>query len=964
MSLSEDQLQTISHLVTHMQEVLPRQLDTLTESIQTLQTRVAHLEGQQQQLFNLLQQQPTSPSSVPNGVKIRLPTQFAGKASLCTTYFSQLALYFAGNPAHDTDEKKILLAISCLTGPPYNYMEPFLTKLNSKDKPEILRDYDLFVDTITSAFGDSDATVSAETALRNLKQTTSASAYVTEFRRLSSLVQWNEAALISQFNLNLKDHLENELARERKGRTLEQLLFDAVEIDNKLFQRQRNRRLAAPPSAPRRPEPTSSAMDIDTPASTTRHVSNDERNRRSQENACYYCGQQGHMTKNCPAKKPKSHHHVSTVILAPEDKAKESWYHVHALSYPGGSVNQHASFKVIKDDFKDFQAELEYKDSTLIHIPVIIGVPMPGAKKSPLTHALLDTGATTNIISFKLAMDLGFPIDFDDRTEKYIYFCVADGSRVKSYGVYNTKMRIAGTIHHSEVITFHIMDNASHDVILGMPWLKTHHLHLKPGLSTGTMQCDTSVCCAGDFNRELYVKVRTPTVVTPPVSPEQDELSEEDLTFAKNRQKGYPKTYYPHDIQPPVEYDPTSPTAFPSMNKDIISALYLPRLFNTFEKLNSFYSPGALHQVASIATPSSSQEESPTIPEVPVKYQEYSKVFSKIEAAKLPPHRKYDHKIPLKEGTTVPYGPMYSMSKLELETLHEYIQENLAKGFIRRSESPAGSPVLFVKKKDGSLRLCIDYRGLNKITIASPAVLPLISETLDRLNQAKIFSKLDMIGAYNLNRVAPGDEWKTAFICRYGHFEYNVMSFGLCSAPATFQAFVNDVLRDYLDQFIVVYLDDILIFSDTQEDHDNHVRLVLQKLQDAQLSLKIEKCEFDVTTVNFLGFIVSTDGISMDQEKIKSIKDWTPCRSVHDIQVFLGLTNFYRRFIKDYSKICNPLTLLLKKDVKFQWSPQANDSFNALKLAITSDPILKHLRRIPTMYHRNRCIRLCSRRRM
>ncbi|GAN11862.1 hypothetical protein MAM1_1148d11480, partial [Mucor ambiguus] len=285
---------------------------------------------------------------------------------------------------------------------------------------------------------------------------------------------------------------------------------------------------------------------------------------------------------------------------------------------------------------------------------------------------------------------------------------------------------------------------------------------------------------------------------------------------------------------------------------------------------------------------------------------------------------------------------MYSMSQLELKTLYDYIQENLAKGFIRRSEFPAGAPVLFVKKKDGSLRMVVDYRGLNKVTIATPAVLPLISETLDRLNQAKYFSKLDMVGAYNLIRIKPGDEWKTAWICRYGHFEYSVMSFGLCSAPATFQAYVNDVLRDYLDQFLVVYLDDVLIFSQSQSQHEEHVRLVLQKLQDANLSLKLEKCEFSVSTVSFLGFIISTDGISMDPTKIQAIQEWKPCRNVHDIQVFLGLTNFYRRFIKDYSKICTPLTSLLKKDTKFEWSTAADQAFNSLKAAILSDPVLRH----------------------
>ncbi|GAN01730.1 hypothetical protein MAM1_0011c01165 [Mucor ambiguus] len=155
--------------------------------------------------------------------------------------------------------------------------------------------------------------------------------------------------------------------------------------------------------------------------------------------------------------------------------------------------------------------------------------------------------------------------------------------------------------------------------------------------------------------------------------------------------------------------------------------------------------------------------------------------------------------------------------------------------------------------------MVVDYRGLNKFTIATPAVLPLISETPDRLNQAKYFSKLDMVGAYNLIRVQAEDEWKTAWVCRYGHFEYSVMSFGLRSAPSTFQAYVNDVLRDYLDQFcVVVCLDDVLIFSQSRSEHKQHFRLILQKLQDAKLSLKLEKCKFSVQTVSFLGFIIST----------------------------------------------------------------------------------------------------------
>src|SRR5690606_7659833 len=188
----------------------------------------------------------------------------------------------------------------------------------------------------------------------------------------------------------------------------------------------------------------------------------------------------------------------------------------------------------------------------------------------------------------------------------------------------------------------------------------------------------------------------------------------------------------------------------------------------------------------------------------------------------------YDHAIPLKEGFTPPFGPLYSLSHNELKTLREWLDDNLSKGFIRASSSPAGAPILFVKKKDGSLRLCVDYRGINEGTIKNRYPLPLIKETLNQLSRAKIYTTLDIRGAYNLVRMAEGDEWKTAFRTRYGLFESLVMPFGLTNAPATFQHFINDVLRPYLDQFCTAYLDDILIYSDNLEDHVKHVRLVLQ----------------------------------------------------------------------------------------------------------------------------------------
>src|SRR5690606_30819430 len=220
-----------------------------------------------------------------------------------------------------------------------------------------------------------------------------------------------------------------------------------------------------------------------------------------------------------------------------------------------------------------------------------------------------------------------------------------------------------------------------------------------------------------------------------------------------------------------------------------------------------------------------------------------------------------------------------------------------------------------VKKKDGTLRLCVDYRALNKVTIKDRCPLPLINETIDQLREATIFSKLDLKGAYNLIRIAEGDEWKTAFRTRYGHFEYLVMPFGLTNAPATFQAFINDVLREYLDHFVVVYLDDILIYSKTKEEHIEHVRKVMKTLLGAQLQAKLSKCEFHKDQVEFLGFVISKEGISMDPKKVKTIQEWKSPSSVHDIQVFLGFANFYRRFIKNFAKEVAPITRLLKKDI-------------------------------------------------
>ncbi|TRX94028.1 hypothetical protein FHL15_005106 [Xylaria flabelliformis] len=288
---------------------------------------------------------------------------------------------------------------------------------------------------------------------------------------------------------------------------------------------------------------------------------------------------------------------------------------------------------------------------------------------------------------------------------------------------------------------------------------------------------------------------------------------------------------------------------------------------------------------------------------LPPEYHDLIKVFYASEAAKLPPYRSYDHKIELEPGKDPPNARNRPFSRQELRVIKKYLDENLDKGFVRPSKSRAAAPLLLAKKPGGGVRVCVDYRGLNNITIKNRYPLPLIRETLDSLCHAKYFTKLDVIAAFNRVRVAEEDVWKTAFITRFGLYETLVTPFGLCNAPSTFQNFINDVLYEGLDKYTSAYLDDVLIYSKTKKEHVHHVRKVLSALLEAGLHVDIKKCEFHTTETKYLGLIIGTDGIKMDPKKVEAITNWEQPQHVKDVQKFLGFANFYRRFIKSFSSI-------------------------------------------------------------
>jgi predicted amidophosphoribosyltransferase len=356
-------------------------------------------------------------------------------------------------------------------------------------------------------------------------------------------------------------------------------------------------------------------------------------------------------------------------------------------------------------------------------------------------------------------------------------------------------------------------------------------------------------------------------------------------------------------------------------------------------KLKGLLRRGGIAQVVHLCPISS---ETPAPEDIPPAVQQLIAINDNLfqEPHGLPPARGFDHKIPLLPGVKPVNVKPYRYSPTQKDEIERQIKEMLANGIIRPSHSPFSSPVILVKKKDGAWRFCVDYRQLNNITVKDKYPLPIVDELLDELHGAAWFTKLDLCSGYHQIRVLPEDEAKTAFKTHHGHWEFRVMPFGLTNAPATFQALMNTIFKHLLRKCVLVFVDDILIYSNSMRDHLDHLTQVFSILHQHQLYLKKSKCSFAQQSLEYLGHIISHQGVSTDPKKTAAIANWPTPTDAKQLRSFLGLAGYYRKFIQGYGSISRPLTDLLKKHAIFQWTPQLQLSFDTLKQALVSAPVL------------------------
>jgi hypothetical protein len=497
---------------------------------------------------------------------------------------------------------------------------------------------------------------------------------------------------------------------------------------------------------------------------------------------------------------------------------------------------------------------------------------------------LVDSGASTQFMSESLAKELALPL-----TEKKI------GNEVRLANGDYLVSRQALTLRYSigpfsEIETFHLLTLGAFDLILGRPWLNRHN----PSVDW-PKSCIKLIQGSNCYN--LIARVEKPCA-----------HKESMLVLA-----------------------------FPALEEEEPPVL-------DFKDLSS--SDVASEAVNAQAKTSSRKELANSSPKFRMRLCKLLRECEDVVPSDpdfkfpFPPKRTLDFEIDMIPHEKIPSKVVYKMSPIEQEELRKQLDELIARGFIRPSQSPYGSPVLFVKKKNGQMRMCVDYRAINALAVKWKYPIPDINMLLDQLRGARYFTKINLNQAYYQVRVGESSKKYTAMLTRWGLWEWNCLSFGLSNAPSHFSRLMMDVFKDFTDIFVLVFLDDILIYSSSESDHLEHIAAVLEKLREHQLYARADKCDWGMEKVDFLGQIVSAEGIGMDPSKIESVRDWPVPQTRTEVLAFKGLAGYYRRFVKNFSEIAGPLSALSSEKVPFVWGKEEQQSFDQLKLALTTAPVL------------------------
>jgi hypothetical protein len=530
------------------------------------------------------------------------------------------------------------------------------------------------------------------------------------------------------------------------------------------------------------------------------------------------------------------------------------------------------------------------KSGQHFHIPI----ELVGKNCTQKIAAMVDCGASLPLLSERFV-------------KQHRVFVKLLPSPITLYNIDMTKNK-AGTITHSaelevqtgthrEKLRFLVTDVGPEDVVLGITWLRDHNPEID--WTAGKLSF-TRCTCPGSSQDASPPELPIDSNVSDPASPE---------LITSNR---------------------TTHCAW-------LKAGILEHATNTLYAAAGYtYSQKVAEDAGHVKRKQMFEEI------VPEHYWQFSKVFSDAKSERLPEHQPWDHTIDLKEGAPETVrAKVYPMPPNKQQELDAFLEDNLRKGYITPSKSPMASPVFFIKKKDGKLRLVQDYRKLNDITIKNWYPLPLLADIINWLSGTKYFSKFDVWWGYTNIWIKEGNEWKAAFTTSCGLFEPRVMFFSLTNSPATFQALMNTIFADLIAEGrVAVYLDDILVFSTDLEQHQRDINEVLRRLEAHNLYLRPERCKSEQTKVEYLGMIISKGAVRMDDARVQAVSEWpTPC-NLRDVRSFVGFANFYRCFIQDFLKIVRPLHDLTKKDVPFSWGTAQKLAFDTLKKSFVSKPIL------------------------